>query len=119
MDHCIFCQIIDKQEPSTIIYENDTIIAISPKNPIAKGHTLIIPKKHSENIVDTDYSVMEVIGAKLKELSAKLIQDNGATGINILNANGEDAQQSVKHLHFHLVPRYPNDGLDLWIKQKL
>ncbi|MGB6881751.1 MAG: HIT domain-containing protein, partial [Microgenomates group bacterium] len=47
------------------------------------------------------------------------VKENHATGINILNASGKDAQQSVFHLHFHLVPRYLNDGLDMWIKQKL
>jgi histidine triad (HIT) family protein len=62
---------------------------------------------------------MKALGLKIKELSLKLIRENDATGVNILNASGKDAQQSVMHLHFHIVPRYPNDGLDLWLKQKL
>jgi len=119
MNNCIFCKIAKGQAPFKLVYEDDTVMAIASIEPVSKGHTVLIPKKHSVNVLDTDDKIMEHIGLKMKELSLKLIDDNNATGINILNANGEDAQQSVNHLHFHLVPRYPHDGLDLWIRQGL
>jgi len=119
MDGCIFCKIINGKAPCKLVYEDETVMAILSIDPVSKGHTVLIPKKHSVNVFDTDDRIMEHIGLKLKELSLKLIEDNNAKGINILNANGAIAQQSVNHLHFHLVPRYPNDGLDLWIRQGL
>jgi len=119
MSNCIFCKVINNELPKTIVYEDDIVLAIVPIEITSQGHTLLIPKKHSENILDVDEKILTHFTHILKKLSIKLIKDNKATGINILNANGKDAQQSVMHLHFHLVPRYPNDGLDMWIKQGL
>lgn len=119
MNNCVFCQIINDQLPKTVIYEDDVVLAITPKEEVSPGHTLLIPKTHAENIFDIDPATFTHFSQVLKDLSIQLVKDNRATGINILNANGEDAQQSVMHLHFHLVPRYPNDGLDMWIKQGL
>lgn len=119
IDNCIFCKIINNELPKTVIYEDDIVFAIVPKEKVSLGHTLLIPKKHFENILDVDTEVFIHFSDVLKKLSLKLVKENGATGINILNASGKDAQQSVMHLHFHLVPRYPNDGLDMWIKQRL
>jgi histidine triad (HIT) family protein len=119
MDNCVFCKIINNELPKTVIYEDDIVLAIVPKKKVSQGHTLLIPKVHSENILDVDKEIFAHFSKILNELSIKLVKDNKATGINILNANGKDAQQSVMHLHFHLVPRYPDDGLDMWIKQGL
>lgn len=119
MEECIFCKIAQKQAPGTIVYEDDLVMAIVAKNQVSKGHTLLIPKKHFENVFDVEDETMKLLGIKMKELSKKIIEENKATGVNILNASGKDAQQSVMHLHFHLVPRYSNDGLDMWIKQRL
>jgi len=116
---CVFCKIIKKELPSTTIYEDDNVIAIVPLDAVTKGHTLLIPKQHFENIFDVDETVFVQFSKILRKLSKDLVKETKATGINILNANGGDAQQSVPHLHFHLVPRYPKDGLDLWIKQNL
>lgn len=102
-----------------MIFENDDVIAFLPLEEVSKGHTLLITKKHFENILDVEEELFSRFARVLKRLSIKLIQENNATGINLLNANGKDAQQSVFHIHFHLVPRYPHDGLDLWIKNKL
>jgi histidine triad (HIT) family protein len=119
MGDCIFCKIVAKNASAAIVYEDDLVLALKPLNEASKGHLLIIPKKHYEDILDSDETMLSHFGIILKRLSNKIIQDNNATGLNILNANGKDAQQSVFHLHFHLIPRYPNDGLDLWIKQRL
>jgi len=119
MEDCIFCKIVNKQTPTKIVFEDESVLALVPKNEVSKGHTLLIPKLHFENIFDVDEKLFAHFAKVMKDLSKKLVGENNATGINILNANGKDAQQSVPHLHFHLVPRYPNDGLDMWIKQKL
>ncbi len=117
--NCIFCNIVNKKTPATVVYEDNEIIAFVPLDTVLKGHTLVIPKQHYENIFDIDEGILLKMVKVIKHLSLELVASNDATGINILNANGKDAQQSVSHLHFHLVPRYPDDGLDMWIKQKL
>ena len=119
MKDCIFCKIVNNLAPAKIVFEDEFVLAFTPKVEISKGHTLLIPKLHFENIFDVDEKLFTHFAGVMKDLSKRLVKDNNATGINILNANGKDAQQSVPHLHFHLVPRYPNDGLDMWIKQKL
>lgn len=119
MDGCIFCKIINKEAPAKIFFEDEFVLAIVPIDLVSKGHTLLIPKAHFENIFDVDEKIFIHFAKIMKDLSATLVKENNATGINILNANGKDAQQSVFHLHFHLIPRYPNDRLDMWIKQKI
>lgn len=116
---CTFCQIAAKKLPANIVYEDDKVIAIVPLNEVSKGHILLLPKEHFENIFDVEEDLFQYFSTVLISLAKTLVVKNQATGLNILNANGQDAQQSVMHLHFHLVPRYPIDNLDLWIKQEL
>jgi histidine triad (HIT) family protein len=116
---CVFCKIISNKLPSKKVYEDDKVLALVPIEEVSKGHTLLIPKEHFVNIFDVDEELFSHFSKVLRTLASQLVKDTQATGINILNANGKDAQQSVFHLHFHLVPRYPNDGLDMWVKQKL
>lgn len=118
MEDCIFCKIIKKQAPAKIVFEDEFVLAFVPIDLVTKGHTLLIPKLHFENIFDVDEKVLIHLTKVMKELSKKLVKVNNATGINIVNASGKDAQQSVFHLHFHLIPRCPDDGLDMWVKQK-
>jgi histidine triad (HIT) family protein len=119
MDKCIFCKIVKKEAPAQIVFENNLILALISKEQVSKGHTLVIPKQHFENVLDANDLILREIISVSKKISEKLIYENKATGVNLLNASGKDAQQSVPHLHFHVVPRYPNDGLDMWIKQGL
>src|SRR3989344_7693685 len=85
-------------------------------NPISRGHSLIIPKKHFKNIFDIDDKELKDIIITTKKIS-KLLKDKlNADGVNILHASGKSAQQSVFHFHLHLVPRYKNDRLDTWPK---
>mgnify|MGYP001565595878 CR=1 FL=1 len=116
---CVFCKIINREIPAEIVDETDETIAIVPLEQVSKGHTLLIPKKHCESILDCDDETLCTLGKEAKRLAKMLIEKNGATGFNLLNANGKDAQQTVFHLHLHIVPRYSNDELDLWIKQGL
>ncbi len=117
MSNCVFCQIIQGVSPRNTIYETDTVLAIADKYPVTPGHTLVIPKKHFENILDIDELTMMEISKVVHRLAPILKQQYQATGINVLNANGSDAGQSVFHLHFHLVPRHPNDCLYFWPKR--
>ena len=119
MDNCIFCQIISKKSKANIVLENDLCIAFTPLDPISSGHVLVVPKAHFENIFDIDEKTLAELTSYSKKIAAKIVKNNDAKGINLLHASGKDAQQSVFHFHFHVVPRYENDGLDLWMKGKL
>lgn len=119
MNNCIFCKIIAKEAPAKIVLENEDILAFVPKEQVSKGHTLVIPRVHFENIFDIDKNTLEKLITVSKDLSEQLAKENNATGVNLLHASGKDAQQSVFHFHLHVVPRYENDGLDLWLREKL
>ena len=115
MNTCIFCGIIAEKSPADIIYKDDDVLVFKPLNPIAKGHVLIVPKEHCENIFEIDPTILAKLTATAQKFARNAVEKLNATGINLLHASGKDAQQSVFHFHFHLVPRYLNDGLDLWI----
>jgi len=118
MDNCIFCRIISKELPSYVIDENQYAIAILPKDMECFWHTLIIPKKHFENIFDIDDDYAKKFILFTKNLALKYKNKLWATWVNLLNASGKDAQQSVFHLHFHLIPRFPDDKMNVWPKFK-
>ena len=116
---CIFCKIANKEIPAEIVYEDEKILVFPTKEPITKGHLLVVPKIHSENILDIDKETLEKLIGVAQTLAQQSIKQNSATGVNVLHAAGKDAQQSVFHFHMHIVPRYSDDGLDLWFRNKL
>ncbi|MDD2678406.1 MAG: HIT domain-containing protein [Candidatus Nanoarchaeia archaeon] len=116
MDGCVFCKIAQKKIKSDILYEDDFVLAFLDNNPVSKNHALIIPKSHYENIFDVPKEELMNVVFVAKELALKYKKDWGVSDVNLLNASGKNAQQSVFHFHFHLVPRHENDGLNLWLK---
>lgn len=116
---CIFCRINNKEAPANIVFENDDVVAFTPIDQISKGHTLVVPRKHYENIFDIDTEILKNIIEVAQNLSKQISLKNNATGINLLHASGKDAQQSVFHFHMHIVPRHEHDGLDLWLRENL
>jgi histidine triad (HIT) family protein len=107
---CIFCKIAGGQLPAHVLYEDELFIAVLDAFPTTRGHTLIIPKTHTENI----YTLPEATAAALLPLAQKLAKKIHAAlhpdGINILQNNGKAAGQSVFHYHMHLIPRWEGDG---------
>jgi histidine triad (HIT) family protein len=116
MKGCVFCRIANKEIRPEIIFEDDLVIAFLDANPVSKNHALIIPKNHYENIFDIPKKELERIIIVAKDLAMKYKKDFNINDINLLNANGKNAQQSVFHFHLHLIPRHEKDGLDLWLK---
>ena len=110
MDNCIFCKIIKGEIPSYTIYENDNIKVFMDINPIAKGHSLVIPKKHYTNLFDIDAEVLREIDDVIKELYPKFKENIGAEGLTRMQNN--ELGQEVKHYHMHLIPRYSNDHFE-------
>lgn len=105
---CLFCKIANKEIESKIIYEDDEVIAFLDINPVAKGHTLLVPKKHLDNGFDKDaYKYYE----KAYQVANILKETYKWDGITIVQNNyyGQD----IKHFHIHIIPRYENDDLKL------
>ncbi len=109
MTDCIFCKIISGEIPSKKVYESDSVVAFLDINPANKGHVLVASKRHFENIFDiTDSSLKDLVCA-VKMMAKRIKSKLGTDAINIVQNNGKYAGQLVNHIHFHVIPRYPND----------
>ncbi len=109
MSETIFSKIIDGEIPSFKIYENEHVYAFLDISQVTKGHTLLIPKKASPNIYETDAETMKHISEALPIVANAIKKAFNPDGLNIIQNNGEFASQSVYHIHFHLIPRYKDD----------
>ncbi|HBE7750543.1 TPA: HIT family protein [Staphylococcus aureus] len=109
MSETIFGKILTGEIPSFKVYEDDYVYAFLDISQVTKGHTLLIPKKVSANIFETDEETMKHIGAALPKVANAIKRAFNPDGLNIIQNNGEFADQSVFHIHFHLIPRYEND----------
>lgn len=107
---CLFCKILNKEIPNYTVYEDENVLAFLDIFPCAKGHTVVIPKKHFENFFDINTETFQGIAAGLRaaagRVQARLMPDGMNIGIN----NGEVAGQAVPHVHWHIIPRYQGDG---------
>ena len=110
-DDCIFCKIIEGDIPSHNVYEDEKVLAFLDTNPVSKGHTLVVPKEHVENIHQAEG--MNYMWDAIVEVSNAVKNAFGAEGINIDQNNGELAGQEVFHLHFHVTPRYDGSEIQL------
>ncbi len=110
--NCIFCQIINNQINSFKIYENKHVLAFLDINAIAFGHTILIPKKHFDNFLQTDDDVLYEIIKAQKIISNHLYKKTNCLGMNYLSNENEIAGQTIFHYHLHLIPKYQkNNGL--------
>ncbi len=114
MKDCIFCKIIQGEIPSDKVYEDETVMAFMDVKPVSRGHLLVIPKKHSTNISETEDHITSDIIIKANKIAKAVVKAVGAHGYTISTNNGEAAGQTVFHLHFHVIPRFTNDGLKPW-----
>lgn len=109
--NCIFCKIINKEIPASVIYEDDDVIAFLDLSQITKGHTLVLPKKHYDDlgtITNEDYTKVMLV---VKKLSKAIIKAFDAKGCNIINNMGEIAGQTINHFHVHITPRFNKEEL--------
>jgi histidine triad (HIT) family protein len=111
---CLFCKIIAKELPSHIIYEDTHILAFLDTNPVNPGHTLVLPKNHSSNILEIDDRELGFLALSIKKISLSVKKATEANGINIHINNESSAGQKVFHTHIHVIPRFENDGLKMW-----
>lgn len=116
MTNCIFCRIASGEIPSSVIYEDEDFKVIMDIAPAAKGHAIILTKKHFANLFELEEDVAGKVLSVAKKVAAAMKEELCCDGINLLQNNGEAAGQTVFHLHFHLIPRYKDD--DVHIKWK-
>lgn len=111
---CIFCMIANHEINSSIIYEDDKVVAFLDLSQVTKGHTLVVPKKHYANLIECDSEDLAHVIKVTQMLSKRIMERCGATGVNILNNCNEVAGQTVMHVHFHIIPRYSeNDAIEI------
>lgn len=112
MEDCIFCKIIEGKIPSAKLYEDRDTIAFLDIAPINKGHALVVPKKHSVNLLDINEADATAAMKTLRKIAKAVSKANSNCAINLEMNNGREAGQIVFHSHMHVIPRFENDGHD-------
>jgi histidine triad (HIT) family protein len=116
MEDCIFCKIVKGEIPCSKIYEDENIFAFLDIAPVHKGHALVIPKKHFETILDIPENELKELILAVKKIATAVEKGTEADGFVVTMSNRKAAGQVVPHAHFHIIPRYKDDGLKHWPK---
>lgn len=107
---CVFCKIIAGEIPSVKLLETERCLAFMDIGPIVKGHALVIPRKHVERLEDLPADLLCEVMQEVQRVVGAAVRAFAADGVNLHQANGEAAGQVVPHVHFHVIPRFDNDG---------
>lgn len=114
MPDCIFCKIIAGELPSYKVYEDSDVLAFLDIHPTNPGHTLVIPKAHHKDFLDTPADLQSKLIQVIGKLAPIIMKAVGAEAFNLFVNNGAVAGQIIFHTHFHIVPRFTTDGHKLW-----
>lgn len=115
-EDCIFCKIANGEIPSKTLYEDERFRVILDLGAATKGHSLVIPKEHAENLYELPEEFAAEVLPVAKKVAAKMKANLQCDGLNLVQNNGEVAGQTVMHFHLHMIPRYENDGQNiLWV----
>ncbi len=114
MSDCIFCKIISQEIPAHIIYEDDRVLAFLDIAPVNPGHTLLIPKEHYMDFQQAPGEILVYLVTIAHKIAPAIIGAVGAEAFNLTTNVGENAGQVVSHLHWHMMPRFADDGYQLW-----
>jgi histidine triad (HIT) family protein len=113
---CIFCAIVDRTAPAEVIAEDARAVAFMDIQPATDGHALVVPRRHADDLLDVGAEDLAAVAALSQRVAAAAVRALGADGVNLLQASRAAAFQTVFHLHVHVIPRYPDDGIRLpWI----
>jgi histidine triad (HIT) family protein len=113
---CIFCKIVAGELPATIVDEDARTISFMDIAPATRGHALVIPREHSADLLEIEAEDLDAVALAAQRLAARAKQRLQADGVNLLNACGAVAFQTVFHFHMHVIPRYEGDSLRLpWV----
>ncbi len=115
-EDCIFCKIANGEIPSKTLYEDDYFRVILDLGPATKGHALILPKEHAENIFEISEEIASKALVVAKRMAINMTGKLRCDGMNLVQNNGEAAGQTVSHFHIHMIPRYHGDGQQInWV----
>ena len=115
---CLFCEIIAGKTSAHFVYEDSTHVAIMDKYPIHRGHTLVMPRKHHEKIIDMTPTNVSELFTRILPIARGVIEATNADGFNIGQNNGRAANQIIPHVHVHVIPRYSQVGV-AWPKRSV
>ncbi len=119
-DNCIFCKLANGVFPTNSIYEDEDFNVILDLAPATKGHALILPKKHADNLYELPDETAAKVLVLAKKLAKNMKEKLGCDGLNVVQNNGEVAGQTVLHYHLHLIPRYSDDAQKInWKPQEV
>lgn len=117
-DDCIFCSIVAGEAPAAIVESDERAIAFLDISPATRGHTLVIPRNHSDDLLKIDPDDLAHVTRMAQSIAQRMPERLGCDGVNLLNCCGPVAWQTVFHFHMHVVPRYADDPLKLpWIPE--
>jgi histidine triad (HIT) family protein len=106
MEGCVFCKIIARKELANFVYETEDVLAFLDDRPVNEGHTLVVPKKHFENIFDVPDEALLNVFLVAKKVAGALMPTENADGIRLVQNNGVAAHQLIFHFHVHVIPEY-------------
>jgi histidine triad (HIT) family protein len=112
-EDCIFCKVLAGEIPSERVYEDDHAVAVMDINPWTRGHAVVIPRTHAADVFEIEDDELEHVVVAAKRLATKMRATLDCDGVNLLQSNGRAAWQTIFHLHFHVIPRYDGDPLEL------
>ena len=115
---CVFCKIVRGEIPSLKVYEDDKTLGFLDIAPINAGHTLVIPKEHSDSIAELSDDAAADLMIKVKTIAPKIAKAVGASAFNLGVNNGKISGQIIPHTHIHIIPRFEKDGLKHWPGRK-
>jgi len=107
---CVFCMILDGKIPAAKVYDDERTLAFMDINPLSRGHCLVVTKAHAATLYDAEVEDLKAAIATAKKVAGALRKALSPDGLNVLQANGAAAFQSVPHFHLHLIPRWTGDG---------
>ena len=110
MPECVFCMIRDGKIPSAKVYDDQRTLAFMDINPLSRGHCLVVPKAHAATLYEAEAEDLKAAIVTAKKVAGAIRKALNPDGLNLLQANGGAAFQSVPHFHLHLIPRWTNDG---------
>jgi histidine triad (HIT) family protein len=110
---CIFCKILARELPATIVDEDERTIAFMDINPATRGHALVIPRAHSSDLLTVASDDLAAVALASQRLASRMRERLEADGVNLVNSCGAVAWQTVFHFHVHVIPRYVDDPLRL------
>jgi histidine triad (HIT) family protein len=112
-DDCVFCRIVTGEEPGSVLYRDRDVVAFLDLFPVNAGHTLVVPRAHVADLRSCPEAVAGRLFAVSARLAPAIMAATGAPGFNVWTADGKVAGQEVRHLHLHVLPRFPDDAFGL------